>query len=94
MSSNKTRPGDWKCPTCQFMIWASKPKCLKCGFDRLDLYGSYNYLKGGYYGEALPGEPANLIYPCCGCDGLINCPQRHHEPGCHCYTCRGKPHKW
>lgn len=25
---------DWWCPTCQFTIWGSKPKCLKCGYEK------------------------------------------------------------
>ena len=59
-----------------------------------DAQGPYSVLKGGYYGDLLPGEPQGLKYPQCGCKHLMNCPVRHHKEGCHCYTCRGKPHKW
>src|SRR5437868_6950937 len=57
-------------------------------------FGPYSYLKGGYYGARLEGEPEGLRYPHCGCQGYDNCPERHHDQGCGCYTCRGKTHKW
>lgn len=57
-------------------------------------YGPYSYLKGGYDGKCLPGEPDNLKFPHCGCNHLMNCPKRHHVSDCNCYTCRCKPHKW
>ena len=115
---------DWWCPTCQFTIWGSKPKCLKCGYEKpkkvtkveppkfsnppkseeywtpgntdpkYDRFGPYSNYKGGYYGDRIEGEPEGLIYPNCGCDHLEYCPKRHHQEGCNCYTCRGKPHKW
>src|SRR5665213_940106 len=28
--SAEARPGDWLCPKCKFMIFASKAKCSKC----------------------------------------------------------------
>ncbi len=28
---SRIRSGDWVCPQCNFVIWASKLKCLKCG---------------------------------------------------------------
>ena len=51
-------------------------------------------MKGGYHGKRLPHEPADLMYPNCGCSGKKNCPKRHHQDGCRCYTCRNKSHKW
>jgi hypothetical protein len=51
-------------------------------------------LKGGRHGEKLANEPEDLTYPHCGCNSLEHCPERHHVPGCRCYTCRGKSHKW
>jgi len=62
------------------------PKWDKCG--------PYSYLKGGRHGEKLANEPEDLTYPHCGCNSLEHCPERHHVPGCRCYTCRGKSHKW
>ncbi len=35
------RKGDWWCPTCKFTIWASKPKCLKCGHKRPKINKTY-----------------------------------------------------
>ena len=32
------RKGDWWCPTCQFTIWESKAKCLKCGYAKPDSF--------------------------------------------------------
>lgn len=124
--SQRRKKGDWWCPTCKFIIWESKPKCLKCGYvkpikSKIDTtqstnvilqtptlsywtsgdadpkwnrWGPYSYLKGGHYGQLLPGEPPDLKYPNCGCDHLMNCPKRHHNTNCRCYTCRGKTHKW
>ncbi len=57
-------------------------------------YGPYSIRKGGYSGPGEPDEPKDLKFPQCGCKELQYCPQRHHETGCRCYTCRGKPHKW
>lgn len=88
---------DWFCPTCEFTIWGSKPKCLKCGYDKPKNYwvqgdsdprwercGPYSILKGGYYGDRLTNEPENLTYPNCGCKEPENCPKRHHLAGCCC----------
>jgi hypothetical protein len=33
-----TRLGDWFCPTCQFIIYASKDKCRKCEYRRGDWF--------------------------------------------------------
>lgn len=108
-----TRRGDWWCPECKFVIFASKPRCKKCGFarpppstrgqwspsqlwtpgdtdERWDRAGPYSTLKGGYFGDRLPGEPADLIYPECGCHPFSCCPQRHHGPLCRCDGCRGE----
>jgi len=30
------KPGDWNCPKCDFVIFASKPKCLKCNVYKND----------------------------------------------------------
>lgn len=103
-----SRKGDWWCPTCKFTIWASKAKCMKCGYNKpkkeywtpgntdhkWDKFGPYNYMKGGYYGEKLDDEPDDLKYPNCGCKSDEYCPKRHHKDTCRCYTCRLKPHKW
>lgn len=103
-----SRKGDWWCPTCKFTIWASKAKCMKCGYNKpkkeywtpgntdhkWDKFGPYNYMKGGYYGEKLDDEPDDLKYPNCGCKSYEYCPKRHHKDTCRCYTCRLKPHKW
>lgn len=59
-----------------------------------DRFGPFSCLKGGYYGKKLTEEPEGLKYPECGCNHLSHCPERHHLNGCHCYTCRGKTHKW
>jgi hypothetical protein len=57
--------------------------------------GPYSRFKGGgYYGPPIDGEPLGLKYPKCGCKEFHNCPQRHHEIDCRCYTCRCKTHKW
>lgn len=73
-----------------------KPDCWEPGNTdpKWDEYGPFSYLKGGYSGKELPGEPPGLKYPLCGCNHLSNCPKRHHKNGCACYTCRGKSHKW
>jgi hypothetical protein len=57
-------------------------------------FGPYSTMKGGYYGNLVPGEPEGLKYPRCGCDHLQHCPKRHHTEGCNCYTCRCKTGKW
>ncbi len=103
-----SKNGDWWCPVCEFTIWGSKPKCLKCGYlkppaidywvlgnsdPKWDRFGPYSILKGGYDGTALPDEPKNF-FPRCGCSHLQYCPRRHHLDGCRCYTCRCKTHKW
>mmetsp|Transcript_6042 Transcript_6042/g.10996 ORF Transcript_6042/g.10996 Transcript_6042/m.10996 type:complete len:154 (+) Transcript_6042:132-593(+) len=30
------RPGDWDCPQCGAMVFASKDECFKCGYSRLN----------------------------------------------------------
>jgi hypothetical protein len=69
--------------------WESFPEDPKW-----NTHGPYSSLKGGYYGKAISGEPEGMIYPACGCDHLSNCPKRHHQSNCTCYTCRYKSHKW
>jgi len=62
--------------------------------SKWNIRGPYSIIKGGYYGDPLPDEPAGLIYPDCGCTHLQYCPKRHHKLDCRCYTCRFKTHKW
>lgn len=57
-------------------------------------WGPYSRFKGGYYGPPIEGEPPDLKYPNCGCKHMEDCPKRHHETACKCYTCRNKSHKW
>eukprot|EP00746_Dinoflagellata_sp_MGD_P002662 gnl/MRDRNA2_/MRDRNA2_105212_c0_seq1.p1 gnl/MRDRNA2_/MRDRNA2_105212_c0~~gnl/MRDRNA2_/MRDRNA2_105212_c0_seq1.p1 ORF type:complete len:440 (-),score=69.64 gnl/MRDRNA2_/MRDRNA2_105212_c0_seq1:5-1276(-) len=30
------RPGDWKCPSCDMVVFASKFACVKCGYEKTD----------------------------------------------------------
>eukprot|EP00931_Biecheleriopsis_adriatica_P087710 TRINITY_DN6213_c0_g1_i1.p1 TRINITY_DN6213_c0_g1~~TRINITY_DN6213_c0_g1_i1.p1 ORF type:complete len:192 (-),score=23.28 TRINITY_DN6213_c0_g1_i1:102-677(-) len=33
----ETRPGDWNCPKCNFLVFASKDECFKCGYRKGDV---------------------------------------------------------
>eukprot|EP00440_Ansanella_granifera_P029270 gb/GFBE01031793.1/.p1 GENE.gb/GFBE01031793.1/~~gb/GFBE01031793.1/.p1 ORF type:complete len:178 (+),score=19.03 gb/GFBE01031793.1/:1-534(+) len=35
----ETRPGDWNCPKCNFLVFASKSECFKCGARKDDVGG-------------------------------------------------------
>lgn len=38
-----TRPGDWRCPSCDMVVFASRSACVKCGQEKTDdveIFGS------------------------------------------------------
>eukprot|EP01130_Rhizamoeba_saxonica_P000827 TRINITY_DN10731_c0_g1_i1.p1 TRINITY_DN10731_c0_g1~~TRINITY_DN10731_c0_g1_i1.p1 ORF type:complete len:112 (-),score=13.74 TRINITY_DN10731_c0_g1_i1:35-370(-) len=40
-SNNKSRPGDWNCPTCHDLVFGCRDKCRKCGTGK-PIQGSDN----------------------------------------------------
>ncbi len=36
MSDHRGKPGDWNCPKCGFLLFASKSRCFKCNIYKND----------------------------------------------------------
>ncbi|ROT73755.1 tRNA-guanine transglycosylase [Penaeus vannamei] len=62
---NSRKPGDWDCPSCKFINYASRTACLKCRIPKdMDSFGSGGRVGGGG-GGIRDMRPGDWICPEC-----------------------------
>ena len=55
------KAGDWVCKPCNAVIFASKSKCFKCGFEKPALSSPFRIMDANFHYD----------WTCSGCNKLI-----------------------